>query len=69
MTDLTHQLLTYYQGSTLPSLGSLVRLLRVWRRRIRERRELARLGDRELHDIGTSRSLIYSEISKPFWRE
>lgn len=46
----------------------LLALLREWRQRARERRDLARLGERELHDIGLSRSLVFNEINKPFWR-
>ncbi len=67
MTDLAYNLLIYYQGSGI--VARLGAMLRLWRARIRERRELAQLDERELHDIGMSRSLIYSEISKPFWRE
>jgi uncharacterized protein YjiS (DUF1127 family) len=32
------------------------------------RRELARLSERELHDIGRSWSDIAHEVDKPFWR-
>lgn len=42
--------------------------LAVWRDRMRYRRELARMSERELSDIGVSRSQIADEISKPFWR-
>ena len=44
-------------------------LLRRWRRRVRERRELAQLTDRELHDFGISRSDAITEWRKPFWRD
>ena len=43
--------------------------LREWRRRLRDRRELAALGDAMLHDIGISRSEAQYLASKPFWRE
>ena len=39
-----------------------------WRNRMRYRRELARMSERELSDIGVSRSQIADEINKPFWR-
>jgi uncharacterized protein YjiS (DUF1127 family) len=42
--------------------------LRVWRRRLRERRQLALLGPRDLHDIGVSSSDVWHEIKQPFWR-
>jgi uncharacterized protein YjiS (DUF1127 family) len=39
-------------------LSHLIRLLRAWRRYEASMRELSRLGDRELADIGVSRSDI-----------
>lgn len=42
--------------------------LRTWQDRARARRELARWGERELHDIGVSWSTIAEEVNKPFWR-
>ena len=44
-------------------------ILREWRRRIREREELAALDDRMLRDIGLTRADARYLISKPFWRE
>ncbi len=38
--------------------SSLVRMVRIWRNYDRSLRELSRLGDRELADIGISRSDI-----------
>ena len=43
--------------------------LREWGRRIRERRQLAELDDRMLHDIGITRVDREMLSSKPFWRE
>ena len=42
--------------------------LHLWRQRYRDRRELARWTERDLHDIGVSRSDIAHELEKPFWR-
>jgi uncharacterized protein YjiS (DUF1127 family) len=42
--------------------------LHIWRQRYQERQELARWTERDLHDIGLSRSDVASEIAKPFWR-
>lgn len=43
--------------------------LRAWRRRIRERGELAALDDRMLSDIGVTRADAEAFSNKPFWRE
>jgi uncharacterized protein YjiS (DUF1127 family) len=48
--------------------GRALTTLRVWQERIRARRELARWGERELHDIGVSWSSVAEEVNKPFWR-
>ena len=50
------------------SSRSLLDTLRLWRRRARERAELARFSERELHDIGLSSADALQEISKPVWR-
>jgi len=42
--------------------------LHVWRQRYRTRRELAQWTDRDLHDVGVSRSDVIFEAEKPFWR-
>ena len=41
----------------------------LWLRRRRERRELLRLDDRTLRDIGLTRVDAEFLINKPFWRE
>jgi uncharacterized protein YjiS (DUF1127 family) len=51
--------------SLLRSIGETVRL---WRSRIRERRDLAAWTDRDLHDIAMSRATLEYEMAKPFWR-
>ena len=48
---------------------TLLALLREWKRRALERRELARLSEPELRDFRMSRSEAYAEIRKPFWRD
>ena len=47
----------------------IVKLLRLWRRRIRNRRELASLDHRMQRDIGVTPADIARECEKPFWRE
>ncbi|HEY1300939.1 MAG TPA: DUF1127 domain-containing protein [Stellaceae bacterium] len=43
--------------------------LRTWRRRSRERAELAALDERMLRDIGITRIDAEFLSSKPFWKE
>ena len=47
--------------------SGLAGLLSAARRRHREREELSRLEDRDLHDFGATRSAIAYELNKPFW--
>lgn len=42
--------------------------LSVWRRRARERRELARVSARDLKDFGLTPGAARFEANKPFWR-
>ena len=46
-----------------------VATLREWRRRNRERAELAALDERMLKDIGLTRADAEFLSNKPFWRE
>jgi uncharacterized protein YjiS (DUF1127 family) len=48
--------------------GGLVGLVRLWKRRIVQRRELATLDARMLRDIGVTRTEAQHEAAKPFWR-
>lgn len=49
-------------------IGKVGATFALWRERARYRRELARMSERELSDIGVSRSQIADEVNKPFWR-
>jgi uncharacterized protein YjiS (DUF1127 family) len=49
-------------------LGSIVATLRKWRRRRRERGELASLDDRTLRDIGLDPGAVDYEVRQAFWR-
>jgi uncharacterized protein YjiS (DUF1127 family) len=44
-------------------------LLQLWRLRIQQRTELARLDARNLRDIGQSDGDAYREVAKWFWQE
>jgi uncharacterized protein YjiS (DUF1127 family) len=66
MSTLSHESMTNHHGSGL--LAELGEKLHVWRDRRRQRRELSQWTDRDLHDVGLSRSDIVNEAEKPFWR-
>lgn len=54
-----------------PALRAAVRLASALTdafRRASERRQLMRLSDRQLGDIGISRADAWAEYRKPFWR-
>lgn len=48
--------------------GEAVTRLLVWHDRVRERRALLGLNDRQLRDIGISRADAGAEGDKPFWQ-
>lgn len=47
---------------------AMLRLLRRWYARYRQRRDLGELDDRLLDDIGVTREQADEERGKPFWR-
>ena len=49
-------------------LSSGLNSLHIWAERVRSRRELARLDDHMLGDIGLNRARVEREYDKPFWR-
>jgi uncharacterized protein YjiS (DUF1127 family) len=50
------------------SLGGFVDQVLSWHERARERQTLASLDERQLRDVGLTRSDVTNEIQKPFWR-
>jgi len=61
MSTCTHESMTNHHGSgVFAQIGETLRQ--------HERRVLAELTDRDLHDVGLSRGDIYFEAEKPFWR-
>ncbi|HUN42191.1 MAG TPA: DUF1127 domain-containing protein [Acetobacteraceae bacterium] len=60
------------RGFAMPSgvalFSRIGRTLRVWRRRMREREEMARLSDRELRDMRASHADVWRETNQWFWR-
>jgi uncharacterized protein YjiS (DUF1127 family) len=66
MADITyHGLINSHPAAFWPRLTATLKL---WRRRIVEREQLARLDERELRDIGVSAATVAAELDKPFWR-
>lgn len=45
-----------------------IALIDLWRHRLRDRRELMMMSDRELRDIRLTRCEVLREAEKPFWR-
>jgi uncharacterized protein YjiS (DUF1127 family) len=59
-------------SSKAPLAGTytaLNQIFNVWRRRARDRRELAQLDRRTLRDLGLSEGQAQFEANKPFWRD
>jgi uncharacterized protein YjiS (DUF1127 family) len=66
MSTCTHPtMINHHDSGLFTQLGET---LHVWRERVRQRRELSHWTDRDLHDVGLSRSDIFGEVEKPFWR-
>ena len=66
MSNYTHQPMINHHGSGFWS--QVEETIHTWRERIRSRQELAHWSERDLHDVGISRSDIMHETEKPFWR-
>lgn len=51
-----------------PFWPSCIKTLALWRRAMRTRQQLDTLNDRELADVGLSRTQQRVECAKPFWQ-
>jgi uncharacterized protein YjiS (DUF1127 family) len=66
MSSCSHQtMINHHEFGLFAQLGET---LHVWAERRRQRFELARWNERDLHDVGLSWSDIAREAEKPFWR-
>ncbi len=65
----TYFKLNHYKQHHRRTAGSLIRRLAQWQINWRTRRQLARLPDHMLRDIGISRSDAEQEASKQFWEQ
>jgi uncharacterized protein YjiS (DUF1127 family) len=54
---------------SIKHMHSPLATLREWRRRSRDRNQLAALNEAMLQDIGISRAEALFLANKPFWRE
>ncbi|MCC8952694.1 DUF1127 domain-containing protein [Bradyrhizobium sp. Pear77] len=71
MSISTHESMTNHHTPDHHASGLLNQVsdtLHVWWDRYERRRELSQWTERDLHDIGMSRSDIVFETDKPFWR-
>jgi uncharacterized protein YjiS (DUF1127 family) len=50
-------------------IGRVQAMVSLWRARVRDRRALAQMSERQRADIGVCWSQIADEASRPFWRE
>ena len=71
MSIFTHESMTNHHAPIHHASGLLNQVgetLYVWWERYERRRELSQWTERDLHDIGLSRSDVAFETEKPFWR-
>jgi uncharacterized protein YjiS (DUF1127 family) len=66
MSTFTHESMINRHGPGL--FAQLSETFHIWRQRQRDRRQLAELTPRDLHDVGLSWSDVVYEAEKPFWR-
>ena len=66
MSIYSHQPMINHHGSGF--WAQVEETIHTWRDRMRTRQELAQWSERDLHDVGLSRSDIVHETEKPFWR-
>ncbi len=63
--------ISLHYSSKAPLAGTFAafaQILGTWRRRAKQRQELAGLDHRMLRDLGLSAGEIQFEANKPFWR-
>jgi uncharacterized protein YjiS (DUF1127 family) len=66
MSTYTHESMINHHGSGF--FAQLRETLHIWRQRQIDRRQMAELSARDLHDVGLSWSDVAYEAEKPFWR-
>lgn len=68
MSVCSSEMMTNRHPSIAHPVSFISEILRKWRYRYQYRIELARMSDRDFHDIGASWSDYEHEVNKPFWR-
>ena len=58
---------TSIRSRRLPQWSDFQALFIEWRQRVRSRRELMMLSERDLSDMGLTRLDAFNETCKPFW--
>ena len=58
---------TSIRSRRLPQWSEFRALFIEWRRRTRSRREIMKLSERDLSDMGLTRMDAFNETCKPFW--
>jgi uncharacterized protein YjiS (DUF1127 family) len=66
MSTCSHQPMTNHHVPA--GLGAIAETLHTWRERVQQRRELSHWSERDMHDVGLSRTEVIAEAEKPFWR-
>jgi uncharacterized protein YjiS (DUF1127 family) len=66
MSIYSHISMTNHHGSGI--FARLSETYHIWRQRQIDRRQLAEMSARDLHDVGLSWSDVAYEAEKPFWR-
>ena len=66
-----HDISQYLTTCEIPqgfSARQIIKKVKFWRNRSRQRKQLARLDAHLLADIGLSAEQVKAEIAKPFWK-
>lgn len=69
LRDIVERWLGAVHAASAGQGDRLLRLARAWTERYRIRRDMERLDERTLRDMGVTRYDITQETRKPFWRD
>jgi uncharacterized protein YjiS (DUF1127 family) len=69
MATATNPFASHTHSRASAVLARVAVMASLWRKRRRERAELAWCSERDLHDAGTSRAALEYELAKPFWHQ